>query len=757
MRGDNSTPIKTVFISSWLPRRCGIATFTSDLIEHTRRAAKGDMQSCVIAMEASEPLNYGDEVCCVVRKNHSKDYIAAADHINSSGAHLVSLQHEFGLFGGDAGVYITLLLNRLDVPVITTLHTIIEHPDKCQRQVIADIADMSARVVVMSRQAVAMLRDIYGIAEEKVEFLPHGLPPLPFSDSTPYKSKLGFRDRKIILTFGLLSRNKGIEWAIRALPYVVCRHPDILYLVLGATHPEVKRVDGEEYRLFLQRMVRDMELEKHVVFINRFVSDEKLHRYLNAADYYLTPYLSREQITSGTLAFALGLGKTVISTPYWYAEELLADGRGIIVPFRDEMAIAVALMDMLDNPAACDAMRRRAFDFGRAMIWPRVGEGYWRLFLSCTPGHQVPVRVARPALSASITVVDLPELRLDHFLRLTDDTGMLQHAMHTIPDRRHGYCTDDNARALEAMVRLYRQRKDAVSLHLLEVYLAFLLHARREDGTFHNFMSFDRRFLSPVQADDATARAIAALGTLIAWPPMLSLAVLVRTIFREAVAAACFSLRGRAYEILGLADYLRAFPDDADMRREMALAADEIMQAFHTVATPDWQWFEECVTYDNAVLPHALFVALRVLKNSDYGKVAVDTCEFLLDTTYVGDRFSFVGCDGWYPRGGEKAQFDQQPIDAASMVRMLRVALDATGDTRYLGLERKAFDWFLGGNDGHIAVFDFGSKGCFDGLTPDGVNTNQGAESLISYTLAHLSIEETQMDGRDIPHKEPVP
>jgi len=610
---------------------------------------------------------------------------------------------------------------------------------------------------VMSRRAVVMLRDIYGTAGEKVEFLPHGLPPLPFSDSTPYKRKLGFRDRKVILTFGLLSRNKGIEWAIRALPYVVRTHPDILYLVLGATHPEVKRVDGEEYRLSLQRMVRDTGLEDHVVFINRFVSDEKLHRYLNAADYYLTPYLSREQITSGTLAFALGLGKTVISTPYWYAEELLSDGRGIIVPFRDEMAIAVALMDMLDNPTVCDAMRRRAFDFGRAMIWPRVGEGYWRLFLSCAPDHLIPVRAARPAPPASITVADLPELRLDHFLRLTDDTGMLQHAKHTVPDRRHGYCTDDNARALEAMVRLYRQRKDAASLRLLEVYLAFLLHARREDGSFHNFMSFDRRFLTPVQADDATARAIAALGVLIAWPPRPSLAMLARPIFRDAVAAAHFSLRGRAYELLGLADYLRGFPDDAGMRRETGLAADEIVHAFHAVATPDWQWFEDCMSYDNAVLPHALFVASRVLKNGDYRRVAVDTCQFLLDTTYVGDRFSLVGCDGWYPKDGEKARFDQQPIDAAAMVRMFRAAFDATNDTRYLELKRKAFNWFLGENDGHIALFDFASKGCFDGLTPDGVNANQGAESLISYTLAHLSIEELLVENasnEEVYHKD---
>ena len=747
-----NTHINIAFISSWLPRRCGIATFTSDLIEHVTQAAKGRMQPCVIAMEASEPLHYSDKVCCVVRKDHKKDYIAAADYINFSDVHLVNLQHEFGLFGGDAGTYISLLLKRLNVPVITTLHTILENPDKHQRRVIRDIATTSARVMVMSRRAVAMLRDIYGISGDKVAFLPHGLPALAFSDATPCTRDPGFRHRKLILTFGLLSRNKGIEWAIRALPDVVGAHQDILYLILGATHPEVKKMDGEEYRLSLRRLVKDLGLEEHVVFINRFVTNEELHRYLNAADYYLTPYLSREQITSGTLAFALGLGKAVISTPYWYAEELLADGRGILVPFRDSKAIAAELSGLLDDPDACEAMRRRAFDFGRTMTWPKVGEGYWHLFLSHA-SDPIVLNRTRPALATQavfdtdISVADLPELQLDHFLRLTDDTGMLQHAVHAVPDRRHGYCTDDNARALEAMVRLYHQRKDAISLRLIEVYLAFLLHARREDGAFNNFMSFDRRFLAPVQAEDATARTIEALGALIAWPPRPSLAQLARTLFKDAVAVGSFSLRGRAYEILGLADYLRRFTDDSDMRHEMEAAAGEIMQAFQATATSGWQWFEDCLTYDNAVLPHALFAASVALKNDIYRKTAADACQFLVSTTYTGDHFSFVGCQGWYPRGGKKAQFDQQAIDAASMVRMLRAAFDATNDSHYLKLKRKAFNWFLGENDGHVALFDFVSKGCFDGLMPDGVNANQGAESLVSYTLAYLSIEELFVDG----------
>jgi len=748
MRTNKDDPVKIAFISSWLPRRCGIATFTSDLVAHAGRAAAGRMSPLVIAMESSKTLHYGDEVNLVVHKDQKKDYIAAADYINFNGVQLVSLQHEFGLFGGDDGAYITLLMERLGMPVVTTLHTILQHPSPHQREVVRDIAETSTKVVVMSRRGVSMLREIYDIEPQKIAFVPHGLPALSFSEPDPYKKELGFQDRKIILTFGLLSRNKGIEWAIRALPDVVRDHPEVLYLVLGATHPEVKKVDGEEYRLFLQRLVKDLDLDEHVVFINRFVSDAELHRYLNAADYYLTPYLSREQITSGTLAYAVGLGKAVISTPYWYAEELLADGRGVLVPFRDADAIAKALIKLLDDPKGCEKMRRRAFEFGRAMTWPKVGAEDWRLFLSQLPERIVPLRSGESVAKMRITVTDLPELRLDHFLRLTDDTGIMQHALFTVPNRRHGYCTDDNARAMEAMVRLYRQRKDSAALRLFDIYLAFLLHARKEDGTYHNFMSFERKFLPPVRAEDATARVVQALGALIAWPPRASLVPLVRILFKEAVAADAFSLRGRAYEILGIADYLQKFPQDAGMLREMERAADALMQAFHTAAKDEWRWFEPALTYDNGVLPHALYTAARVLKKKAYGEVAEETCRFLIDATFEDGHFSFVGCKGWYPRGGEKARFDQQPIDAAAMVRLLHAAFEATGDSRYLELRRRAFNWFLGENDVRAPLIDFVSRGCFDGLTRDGVNANQGAESLISYTLALINIEETHMRKR---------
>jgi|Deesub1362A_J573_1020465.scaffolds.fasta_scaffold00873_13 glycosyltransferase involved in cell wall biosynthesis len=738
---------KVAFISSFVPRQCGIATFTSDLIAHTAKASSGELAAEVIAMEAADHFSYGDEVKLTIRRDQKRDYLlTAADHINYSGVNLVSLQHEYGLFGGKAGSYICELLENLSVPVVTTFHTVLEKPDTPYHDALIRIADVSSKVVVMSLRGMSMLREIYGVPADKIEMIPHGIPDLPFEDPGPYQRGLGFADQKLILTFGLIGRNKGIEWAIRSLPEVVKREPSILYVVLGATHPEVKRNDGEEYRISLQGLVHDLGLERHVVFINRFVTDDELHRFLNAANYYLTPYLHKEQLTSGTLAFAVGMGKAVISTPYWHAEELLDGGRGILVPFRDHEAIVAALIGLIDDPAACNAMRGRAFEFGRTMTWTRTGEAYWQLYR----------RLAVPAAPAAaldmeatprkrVTVKELPELRLDHFLRMSDDTGIFQHARHTIPDRVHGYCTDDNSRALEVMVRCHHQHQDQESLKLMEIYFAFLLHARKPDGGFHNFMSYERCFLAPVQSDDATARAICALGALIAYSPRPSLAKLAQEALLHAITGADdFSLRGRAYEIFGLADYLKGSPDDVSMRREMGKAADCLMQAYRQCATSDWPWFEDRLTYDNAVLPHALFIASKTLRSKAYRETAIDACRFLIEATFTGGHFSFVGCHGWYPKGGEKAHFDQQPIEAASTVRMLREAFAATGDASFVRLMRKAFYWFFGDNDAGVALFDFRSQGCHDGLNPGGVNLNQGAESLTSYMLAYLSIEEEQ-------------
>jgi len=730
-----SSPKKVVFISSFLPRKCGIATFTSDLIKSTASAAKGEFEPLVVAMRSGDQ-KYDDPVKFEIRQNVKNDYICAADYINFSHVDVVSVQHEFGLFGGDAGAYLSLLLNRLKAPIITTLHTVIDEPAPAYLKSLTDVCNASYRVITMNERGVSMLRDIYDIPTKKIKLIAHGIPDLPFVDSNYYKHKFGMEDRKTILTFGLLNRNKGIEVMLKAMPTIVKADPSVLYIVLGMTHPNILKHEGESYRFSLQQMVKDLNLQEHVIFHNRFVSDQELHNFLCAADLYVTPYINRKQLTSGTLSFAVGAGKAVISTPYWAAMELLADGRGELVRFGDSKQIAKTIVEILKKDSQFYSLRRRAYEYGRSRTWPKIGQAYWRLFKA----KRLPLRIA----AKTTLSIEVPELSLDHLQKLTDDTGMYQHANFTIPNREYGYCTDDNARAVIAMAKYYAQYSEPQALHLLDTYLSFIIHSQNSDGSIRNFMNFDRTWFKNEPINDAFGRVLWALGTVMAKPPTPAYISIVKSCFDKSVEHIQKQLpRGMAYSILGMCDYLQQFPGASDIKRQLELTADGLVTQYQENSFPDWQWFEDMLTYDNAVLPHALFVAGLTSDNKKYLEIAEKTCEFLLANTFNGECFSFVGCKGWYERGGTKAAFDQQPIEAASTVMMLRAAYDATQDGKFLTLQRKTFDWFLGQNDLRIPLYDFRTKGCNDGLIRDGVNTNQGAESTLSFLLSLLAIVES--------------
>ncbi|MHC4498189.1 MAG: glycosyltransferase [Planctomycetota bacterium] len=697
----------------------------------------------VVAMRSDNDLKYDDPVKFEIRQKVKSDYISAADYVNFSNVDLVSVQHEFGLFGGEAGSYLSLLLDRLSAPVITTLHTVLNDPNPDYYESMVDVCNASFKVITMNERGVDMLRNIYGIAGKKVELIAHGIPDLPFVDSNYYKHKFGVEGRRTILTFGLLSRNKGIEVMLKAMPAIVKADPSVLYIVLGMTHPNVLKHEGESYRLSLQRMVKDLGLQEHVVFHNRFVNDEELHNFLCAADIYVTPYLNREQLTSGTLSFAVGTGKAVVSTPYWAATELLAEGRGKLVGFGDSAELAEGVVELLQDDSLFYSLRRQAYDYGRSRTWPRIGQGYWRLFSA----KGLPIRVAaRAARSVTETVssIEVPEPSLDHLRKLTDDTGLYQHARFTVPWREYGYTTDDNARAVIAMTRYYAQYPAPEALRLFDTYLSFTLNSQDSDGCVRNFMNFDRAWQRDEPANDALGRLLWALGTVMARPPLPAYLSVVKDCFdRSAKHVEKQHPRGMAYAILGMSDYLKQFPGASDIKRQLEIGADGLLRQYEENGRSDWQWFEDILTYDNGVLPYALFVARLTLENEKYSEAAEKTCEFLLTKTFDGEHFSFVGCNGWYERGGRKAQFDQQPIDAASMVMMLRAAYDATGDSKYLTLQRRAFDWYLGENDLHIPLYDFRTKGCCDGLMAGGVNLNQGAESMVSFLLSLLAILES--------------
>lgn len=739
-----STTKKVAFISSFLPRKCGIATFTSDLIKNSALSAKGAFEPLVVAMRSDNDLKYEDPVKFEIRQNVKNDYICAADYINFSHVDVVSVQHEFGLFGGEGGSYLSLLLNRLKAPVLTTLHTVLDNPIPAYRKSLVDICKASYQVITMNERGIDMLRDIYSIAGKKVLLIPHGIPDLPFVDNYYYKHKFGMEGRRTILTFGLLSRDKGIEVMLRAMPAIIKAEPSVLYIILGMTHPSVLKNEGESYRFGLQQMIKELGLQKHVIFHNRFVDDEELHNFLCATDVYVTPYVNEERLTSGTLSFAVGTGKAVVSTPYWAATELLAGDRGKLVRFGDSKQMAETIIEILQDYSLFYSLRRKAYEYGRSRTWPKIGQAYWRLF---SAKHlPPPVRITAktiPAAAETISSIEMPEPSLTHLKKLTDDTGLYQHAKFTIPNRKYGYCTDDNARAVIAMAQYYAQYPEPQALELFNTYLSFVLHSQRSDGSVRNFMDFGRTWRRDDSVGDALGRVLWALGTVMAKPPSASYLPIIKDRFDRSVGyVEKQHPRGMAYSILGMSDYLKQFPGASDIKRQLEIAADGLVAQYNENKFPDWHWFEDILTYDNAILPYALFVAGTVLGDK-YVEVAEKTCEFLLANTFNGDHFSFIGCRGWYERGKERAEFDQQPIEVASTVMMLKAAYDATQKGRYLILQRKAFDWFLGENDLHTPVYDFRTKGCGDGLMPDGVNANQGAESILSFLLSLLVIVES--------------
>ncbi len=618
------TKKRVAFISSFPPRQCGIATFTSDLIKKAAVSARGEFEPLVVAMR-SEDEKYNEPVKFEIRQNVKSDYISAADYINFSHVDVVSIQHEFGLFGGEAGSYLSLLLNRLKTPVITTLHTVLYDPNPVYHKSLLDVCNASYKVITMNKRGIDMLRDMYGITGKKVQLIPHGIPDLPFVDSNYYKHKFGMEDRKTILTFGLLSKNKGIEVMLKAMPTLIEAEPSVLYVILGMTHPSVLKRDGESYRFSLQQMVKELGLQEHVIFHNRFVNDEELRNFLCAADIYVTPYLNREQLTSGTLSFAVGTGKAVVSTPYWAAMELLAEGRGKLVQFGDSKQMAEAIAEIIQNNSLFYSLRRKAYDYGRSRTWPKIGQAYWKLFSA----KQLPVRIrakAAPLVAATISSIEAPEPSLTHLKRLTDNTGLYQHAKFTVPNREYGYCTDDNARAIIAMTSYYAQYPESDALQLFDIYLSFILHSQNSDGSVKNFMNFDRTWLKKEPATDALGRILWAFGTVIAKPPLPSYLPIIKDCFDRSVGYVQKQYpRGMAYSILGMSDYLKQFPGASDIKRQLTIAADQLIAQYQENSSPDWQWFEDILTYDNAILPYAMFVAGSTFENEKYIEVAEKT------------------------------------------------------------------------------------------------------------------------------------
>jgi glycosyltransferase involved in cell wall biosynthesis len=740
-----SPSIKRVaFIGNYLPRQCGIATFTTDLCESVA-AEYPDMQCLALPMnDIEEGYAYPPRVRFELTEKDLDSYRRAADFLNINSVDIVSLQHEYGIFGGRSGSHILTLLEELRMPIVTTFHTVLQEPDPDQRRMLQEVARLSERVVVMSERGAGFLQSIYGVPPDKIDLIPHGIPDVPFVDPSFYKDNFGVEGKTVLLTFGLLSANKGIETVIEALPAILEKHPNVVYIILGATHPNVLRHDGESYRLSLQWLAQEKGVESQVIFYNRFVSIEELTEFIGATDIYITPYLNPRQITSGTLAYTVGAGKAVISTPYWYAEEMLADERGVLVPFCDPAALAEQVIDLLDNESKRHAMRKRAYLFGRDMVWPQVAQRYMESFARARAERR------HAAIPFAVKPLDrrpiqLPPLRLDHLRRMTDDTGLLQHALFTVPNYSEGYCIDDNARALIVSVNL-EELGHTEAFELSSRYLAFIAYAfNTETGRFRNFMDYRREWLEESGSDDSHGRTLWALGTVLGRSNTPALQNIAAWLFEQALPALLdmTSPRAWAFGILGIHEYLRRFDGDRHAGQVRDELAGRLLALYRQCRSNDWRWFEDRLSYCNAVLPHALLMCGQWLPNQEMTAAGLESLEWLVGlqrSTPVGGHFVPIGSNGFYKQGGERARFDQQPVEAQATAAACLEAYRSTRDERWRKEARRAFEWFLGRNDLGLPVYDPNTGGCGDGLHPDRLNHNQGAESTLAFLQTLLEL-----------------
>jgi glycosyltransferase involved in cell wall biosynthesis len=752
---------KIAFLADYLPRKCGIATFTADL-RGAVAAEFPDKQCLVVPVnDRAGGYDYPPEVRFEIEEQDLPSYLRAADFLNITNVDVVCLQHEFGIFGGPAGSHLLALLRELRMPIVTTLHTVLTQPSDDQRRVMRELIQLSTRLVVMAERGRAILGDVYRAPAGKIDLIPHGIPDIPFADPNYFKDEFGVAGRRVVLTFGLLSPNKGIEHALHALPAIIREFPNIVYIVLGQTHPNLLRQEGEAYRLGLERLAKDLGVQKHVVFFNRFVELEELMRFIGAADIYLTPYLTEAQITSGTLAYAFGTGNAVVSTPYWHAAELLTEDRGKLVPFRDPAAIATAVVGLLRDEPLRHSMRKNAYLMGRDMVWSRVAQLYRKSLEQAQQEHSFVGRKSSPIKTLDEQPGQLPGMKLDHLDRMSDSTGIFQHASFTVPNFAEGYCTDDNARALVLTVMLQKlgHGSPLISAHAA-TYAAFLNHAfDRSSRRFRNFMSFDRHWLEEAGSEDCQGHALWALGLCVAQAGQTSFQTLAADLFEQALpqAAELTSPRAWAFTLIGVDEYLSRLGGDRRANHMRDLLAAKLMQRHTDAATEGWDWFEDVVTYTNAKLPQALIRTARCLDNEAMLNTGLRSLRWLLavQTSPTGSLRP-VGTNGFYPRGRERALFDQQPIEAQVTVSACIEAFHATGDRFWVAAAYRAFEWFLGRNDLGLALYDSSTGGCRDGLHVDRVSQNQGAESTLAFLLALAEMQELQstlISFQDPPNK----
>ena len=736
--------MRIAILGNFLPRHCGIATFTANLTNAILLSiGKKETESEVFVVainDRDQAYDYPPIVKYALRQHEVEDYSAAAKYINDSKADICIVQHEFGIYGGESGVFILNLMKQLNMPIVSTIHTVLQTPSYHEKHIIKKMGEFSQKMVVMSKLAVNFLSKIYQIPLQKIAIIHHGVPD--FSSIKKAPSRFQYTGKKVLSTFGFLGRSKGIETVINALPAIVAIHPDVVYVVLGQTHPNVKKYCGEEYRDYLKNLAKKNGVADNIIFEDGFFEEDELKNFLLGLDIYITPYLNEGQITSGTISYAVGAGACIVSTPFWHAKELLADGRGKTFDFGDSDQLSTLICQLLSNPAEIKDIKEKAFEYGKKMYWNRIGQHYKKMLEKIITSPLIAVDVTRHT-----KISTLPKFSLDHIKRLTDATGILEHANYSVPDYKEGYCLDDNARALLLVLNAYELDIDKQSIGLADTYLRYIKLMQKEDGFFHNDMSYDKKFLDENGSEDAFGRTIWAMGYLIKLAPNDSHFQFAKDVFFKSFPhfEKVQSIRAMANIMIGLCHFLKRYPDNERVMHVLNVLTNKLIGQYHDESDANWKWFEPILCYDNAIIPLALWHAYAITRDKDIYVVANESTNFLDNETCKNGHISLVG-NTWYHKGEVRPSQGQQPINAMAMVMMYHKAFTVTKNVKYHQKMLTAFSWFMGNNDLHIPLFDEESKGCCDGLENNSVNRNQGAESTISYQLSYLTVWAAEID-----------
>jgi len=725
---DDST---ILFVGPYPPRECGIGTFTKDISDYINKSFSPIIRTKILALNknGSNIYNYPKNVIFQISDNEVEDYIEAAKKINrSENIKLVCIQHEFGLFGGEYGDYLLAFLEMLEKPVIITFHSLISNPNERLRKVVKAISERVKGIVVMTKKGVEILKKDYGICSPhiQIKLIPHGIPNVLFENQKKEKKNIGFKDRIIISSFGLMNKGKGYEYVIDALPNLIKKHPNLLYLIVGETHPVVRKVEGEEYRNFLEKKVKELGLQKHVKFYNKYLKLDEIIRYLKASDIYISSNLDPDQITSGTLVYAMGCGRVVVSTPFLHAKDILQEGLGKLVDFKNPGSYVEAINEILDNQEKKILMERNAYNYTRHMTWQNVSLAYGKFFREILNIPDIP---------------NLPKINTNHMFRLTDNFGIIQFSNQHFPDIKSGYTLDDNSRALIVSVMHYSNFKEFKSLQLLKIYLNYLKYVQHENGRFYNYVDKNRKINFNDWSEDAHGRAVWALGMMLknksipedfkrGGEKLLKKSIPV-VMNLQSPRAIAFSLIGLCHaQESGLIDF----------KKQIKKLADWLVSAYNANNYEKWHWFEPYLTYSNSKLPESLFLAYSIINDEKYCEVAEKSLIFLISKTFHNSTFIPIGQNGWYLKGQKRSYFDQQPIEAAYMVQTLLVAYEITRKTFFKKRSVDAFQWFLGKNSLSQVIYNESTGGCYDGLGKNTININQGAESTLSYLIARLSL-----------------